>query len=146
MEFAINNSGLEQLKSFCSMLTKTSVKIGILNNPKQAKKAYQNEYGVITKNIPPRSNVQFPIEENIDYILERVSFKNYDSQEIQENTKEIGKRGLECIQRAFDTQGYGTWKDNSPWTIAQKGRNEPLIDTGEMRKSYSYEVVNEKTS
>lgn len=146
MEFTINNSGLKRIEQFCEKLSKTSVKIGVLNNPKQAKKAYRNEYGVVSANIPPRSNVQFPIEENIGYILDKVSFKEFKEEEIQKSAEEMGKAGVYCIQKAFDTKGYGTWRDNSPITIAIKGRNEPLVDTGELRKSYSYEVINEKAS
>lgn len=146
MEFTINDSGLKNLESFCDKLSKTSIKIGVLNNPKQAKKAYRNEYGVVSANIPPRSNVQFPIEENIGYILKDVNFKDFTDEEIRTNANSIGDNGLECIQKAFDTKGYGTWADNSPVTIAIKGRNEPLVDTGELRKSYSYEVINEKAS
>lgn len=146
MEFTINNSGLDRLKHFCRKLSQTSVKIGVLHNPKQAKKAARNEYGVVSENIPPRSNVQFPIEENIGYILKDVRFKDYTDEEIRENAESVGDNGLECIMMAFDTQGYGTWADNSPLTISLKGRNEPLVDTGEMRRSYSYEVINEKAS
>lgn len=146
MEFTIDNSGLRRLEQFCEKLSKTSVKIGVLNNPKQAKKAYRNEYGVVSANIPPRSNVQFPVESNLGFILGKVSFNEYNEAEIQKNAEEIGKAGVYCIQQAFDTKGFGTWKDNSLYTVAVKGRNEPLVDTGELRKSYSYEVANEKTS
>jgi hypothetical protein len=36
---------------------------------------------------------------------------------------------------------YGSWKSNSPATIARKGFDRPLVDTGAMLRSAEYEVL-----
>ena len=149
MELTLNNEGLYQVEGFLDKLESTIIKIGVLNNPEQAQKAYQNEFGFITDDgykTPARSNIQYPIENNEGYLFSQITIQNYNDDDIEKSTNGIGDAGLEVIDRAFDTQGYGSWADNAPMTIAIKGKNTPLIDTGKLRKSYSYEVSNEKAS
>lgn len=52
----------------------------------------------------------------------------------------IGASGVSHIQEAFDTNGFGEWKENSPFTIASKGSANPLIDEGNLRKAIDFEV------
>lgn len=46
--------------------------------------------------------------------------------------------------REYFTDPDNGWEDNSPLTVALKGSDKPLIDTGELRKSITY-VVGEKS-
>lgn len=54
----------------------------------------------------------------------------------------LGIAGVEQIQEAFDTEGFGEWQPNAPQTIARKGSDKPLIDTGRLRGAVTYEVEN----
>ena len=49
----------------------------------------------------------------------------------------IGQLGKEYIQ---DTIENGDFVSNSPYTVAQKGSDRPLIDTGLMRDSVTYKT------
>lgn len=35
----------------------------------------------------------------------------------------------------FATKGHGIWPPNSPRTIARKGRDQPLVDTGRLQRA-----------
>lgn len=52
----------------------------------------------------------------------------------------LGANAVEVVQEAFATSGYGEWKPDSPYTIAAKGSEMPLLDTGELRKKITYEI------
>ena len=52
----------------------------------------------------------------------------------------IGASAVEQIQEAFQSEGFGEWKANSLFTIADKGSANPLVDTGKLRGAITYEV------
>ena len=52
----------------------------------------------------------------------------------------IGTAAVNQIQEAFQTEGFGEWKPNSPYTIANKGSAMPLVDTGSLRQAITFEV------
>lgn len=117
--------------------------------------------GQVTKphqiNIPARPWLSFPITRNGGADLRKKFAQEtggYNGQfvdellEVAENPKEIaleiakslGIAALEQIKEAFETEGFGEWQPNAPQTIAQKGSASPLIDTGRLRKSVTFEV------
>ena len=49
--------------------------------------------------------------------------------------RRLGDVGLEDIDKRFMTRGYGTWPPLSPATVARKGNDFVLIDTGAMFQS-----------
>lgn len=53
----------------------------------------------------------------------------------------VGRLATDIIRKTITT---GEWVPNSPETIAQKGSDRPLIDTGHMRMSATY-VVRRRT-
>lgn len=53
----------------------------------------------------------------------------------------LGTAGVEVVQEAFDTGGYGQWMANSPQVAAWKGRDEPLVATGQLRAAIASETV-----
>lgn len=96
-------------------------------------------------NIPVRSFLEMPFDVKNDEFLRLLKdlidvelLKDKNSTHLAD---EIGLCALAIIAEAFDTQGYGQWEDNAPYTIAIKGRNEPLVDTGKMRNTIDYEVI-----
>ena len=52
----------------------------------------------------------------------------------------LGANAVEIVQEAFETNGFGKWAPNSPYTIAAKGSAKPLQDTGELGQKITYEV------
>lgn len=52
----------------------------------------------------------------------------------------IAISAVEQIQDAFDTSGFGEWQQNHPYTIEKKGSAMPLIDTGRLRNSITFEI------
>ena len=50
----------------------------------------------------------------------------------------------ENAARAWFTDGRNAWAENKPTTIARKGSDRPLIDTGELRKALTHVVVSEE--
>jgi hypothetical protein len=51
----------------------------------------------------------------------------------------LGSWGANAIKKTI-TEGEGLPPPNAPSTIAAKGSSRPLVDTGAMKASYSYEV------
>lgn len=52
----------------------------------------------------------------------------------------LGVSAKEVVLQAFETDGFGQWKANSPYTIARKGSAKPLQDTGSLWQKIDYEV------
>ena len=54
----------------------------------------------------------------------------------------IGVTALNISRGAFTTMGYGQWPDILQSTKTAKGKSQPLIDTGLLRGSITFEVRN----
>lgn len=52
----------------------------------------------------------------------------------------IALSAVQQIDEAFETRGFGEWQPDSPMTIANKGSDMPLIDTGRLRSSITFEI------
>lgn len=100
---------------------------------------FTNDEGIF---VPSRSTVRLPLEMAEEQIRDRALAKLTEFTPVvsRETVEELGRQAVIAMEDAFDTQGYGQWQDNAAYTIRQKGRNEPMVDTGELRKSYRYEV------
>jgi len=92
-----------------------------------------NEYGA--PNIPARPLLRLAAQRfttaGRTKILGRTSAKEF--------LKNVGERGKEALQSAFDSNSFTS---NKPSTIRKKGSNKPLIDTGAAREEITYEVRN----
>lgn len=134
---------------------KTYIKIGVLGDamPRTDDNTVSNpeiaaiqELGSVTNNIPPRSFLRMPVEQNVGAIAQFVSSPTIlesvmQGKVVQALTK-VGIYAETFVQKAFETRGFGQWKPNSPVTIDRKGSSSPLIDTGALRRSVSSEVIN----
>ena len=86
------------------------------------------------------------IERLANYLVSKKAFsKQAVDEAIKEGTllelaKKVGVVAEEVIQEAFATRGFGKWKANKPSTIARKGSDSPLIDTGQLRRSITSKV------
>ena len=138
------------------------VKVGILGNSTSRKIksnkrevsanatiGFKHEFGVVSEKIPARSFLRMPIKAKLkEYMneserLNREAFeKAVKDGKLFQYMKLLGILGEKCVLDAFETRGFGTWKPNAPSTIAIKGSDSPLIDTGELRKSITSSVEN----
>ena len=150
-------------RNLTSLIYKTQekyyVKVGVINgggykdekgNITVAGYGYVNEFGSIGRNIPARSFIRAPLLLNLrDEILnnkkvfEKQLFNKKGS--IKGAYNRLGILAKAIILKAFATSFDGQWAPNAPSTIARKHSSKPLIDTGRLRKSISYQVLrNEK--
>ena len=101
--------------------------------------------------IPARSFLQMPLEQKASEILKNTR-ADYSIQDINYFLDEgkltlinfavvLGAECVNAIQDAFDTGGFGQWKENHPFTVAQKGSSKPLIDTGNLRNKITAEIT-----
>jgi len=155
------------LRRFLLMLRKgaPSVKIGVIGDKATAQHktagghiqltnallAFVHEFGKKSApKIPARSFIKMPLELHLTELLSKKKALTQAAMERairagcgEEFSRKIGIVAEECIQTAFRTRGYGDWKTNAPSTIKAKGSDAPLIDTGELRRSITSEVVKE---
>lgn len=124
-------------------------------NFKGARKAAQALYiakhgsPVSPYRIPPRPIIEPAIEANSESINKKItsalsSFLNFDFVEGEKKLKTAGMFAQNKV-RAWFTDERNNWPPNAPYTIEKKSKNgkikdNPLIDTGELRKSITYVV------
>jgi len=150
---ASNEAYLKKVKKFTIQMKKLAGMTVVVGIPASKNKKHAgdgktvaeigatHEYGVPEQGIPQRSFLRVPLmkkgKELIDSISKDLKFSKIDT------TKALGKlgaRGRNVVLEAFKTQGYGKWKPLSQTTIEMKGSNKPLIDTGQLRQSITFEV------
>lgn len=130
--------------------TKMSVRVGVFqeattpDGEKIASYGADNEFGVPARHIPERSFIRMPIETKDSKIAADVEKRKGDR--IQQGNirgifEDIGLAAEAVIQEAFDTRGFGTWKENAPLTVELKGSDAPLIDIGLLRRAITSKVV-----
>lgn len=129
------------------------VKAGILakdgsNNHSEGITVFQigmiHEFGVPEKNIPRRSFIRVPIENNIKEITKLIENNHKLVSENSMSAKvaldRIGLKAQNTIKKSFRDND---WKANSRATVKRKGSSRPLIDTGQLVGSISYIVEKE---
>ena len=100
--------------------------------------------------IPARSWLQMPLEKKNELKKKILDSVKSSPEEIAEYILRsgdfeslaiiIGASAVKQIQEAFNTNGFGEWKPNSPLTVAQKGSDKPLVDTSRLKNAVAYEV------
>ena len=100
--------------------------------------------------IPARSFLELPIATQTKKLrkyllesfddLETVEYWIAEKGDLMTVAVMLGAAGVRLVNEAFETSGWGNWAPNSPLTIAQKGSAMPLVDTGKLRQSITYEV------
>jgi phage gpG-like protein len=93
--------------------------------------------------IPERSFIRMPLNKKQGQIQKQVEGRlerHLAKGDVKAVFKDIGIAAEGAIQEAFDTRGFGTWKENADSTVQKKGSDAPLIDDGTLRKSISSEV------
>jgi len=106
-----------------------------------------HEYGSISRNIPSRSFLRMPLEAKVWEWVKKNKDRYYEMLKINKLRKWYVALGLEAeaiVDEAFTTRGFGRWSPLKKSTIEAKGSDMPLIDTGQLRKSISSQVLNDK--
>lgn len=118
-----------------------TAKAGQLTN---AEVGFIQENGSYVQRIPRRSFLKMPLTLKMPDYYARLgpaliqALKNGDIRQVYVN---LGIKGEQIVQEAFASRGFGQWAPNAPRTIAQKGSSQPLIDTAQLRKSITSDVV-----
>ena len=110
---------------------------------------YIHSFGSPLWSIPPRPVLEPAIEEPSNKAA-IVGYLKMAMQEALDGKTEkaiqlLDRAGLEAEMVAKDwfTDARNAWAPNSPVTIAKKGSDKPLIDTGEMREAIAHITVEE---
>lgn len=104
-----------------------------------------HEFGSLSRNIPPRSFLRMPVEVKQQEIVQGMASyrtKNaLEKGEIKRVYRDLGLYAEGFVKQAFASGGYGNWAPNKPSTVAQKGSDKPLIDTAQLRRSITSDVI-----
>lgn len=122
---------------------KPSIESGTLYS--KAYQMYIHEHGSPLWQSPPRPVLEPAIENSKEIIakqLKKVLGAALDGKDPAPELERAGMLGQTIVQEWFTNPSNG-WVPNAPSTIAKKGSDMPLIDTGELRKSITYVVVSE---
>jgi hypothetical protein len=113
-----------------------------LNN---AEIGFVNFTGSITNNIPARDFLMFPLEYKRKEISKQLGGQMVKAALLKGDLKGVfkllGVIGEAIVKEAFESGGYGHWARNAPLTIARKGRDQPLVDESELKRSIGSDVV-----
>lgn len=139
-------------------LGKRAVKVGVLGDEAQnevegegitlVRLAGVHEYGAAIQMpwgvhiIPERSFIRATIADKKNYtdVIAKLVASVIDGKRTEEDALELfGTKVVSDIQRRMS---QGIAPANAPTTIAAKGSSKPLIDTGQLRKSITWLVVN----
>jgi len=147
-----NDKGMEKIRKELAALSKLSIKVGIIEGTKGnngasiAEYAAYNEYGVPGKkkkwDIPPRPFIRGFVENRateINATQEKLVHQVAEGKMSAKTAiKRLGQFAQDGIKRYIMD---GDFEPNADITIRRKKSSRPLIDTGTMRNSIRYEVV-----
>ena len=152
LNLEINQAGLEaELNKKLDDIGNRKIEIGFIDNPKMYERACKNEYGFQQK-------VELP---DIGWRTIETPARPFMFTAFESFKEEYAKRLFKALQdhdtvdAAYDAVGVSIvndihvsidgllkkWEPNSEYTIFLKGRDQPLVDTGEMRDSVTYKVT-----
>ena len=97
-----------------------------------------NEYG--TGRIPSRPFIRISADTNKaawGRLAQQCVNDVIDGDNPRDAAQVVGHRMVEDIRKVF---GSSRLKANAPSTIKKKGRNEPLVDSGEMRRRVNFRI------
>lgn len=107
-----------------------------------------HEMGSETNNIPSRSFLRLPIELKEKDIMKAMGGKTVtaaiEAGQIKTAYSLLGVIAEGYVKQAFASKGYGQWEALKQATIDAKGSSTPLIDSGQLRRSISSDVIRKK--
>lgn len=128
-------------------LASQAIKAGILRSAGKEKSgvdlvevAAYNEFG--TKYIPPRPFMRIAADKNSSnwqrLMMNVAARVTLNQMGIRQGQNLIGNQAVGDIQKVIGNRGL--LAPNAPNTVKQKGSDAPLIDSGNLRQSVSFEV------
>lgn len=148
--------GLAQLARDLKRIKSSEVLVGIPAEKTQRKRDAINNasllfihtHGSALRHIPPRPVLEPSIEANKDTIAPHLeaAAKQVLAHRPEQAERELRLAGTVASNGAkrFFTDPRNGWAPNAPSTIARKGSDKPLIDTGALRRSIAYVVRQEE--
>lgn len=149
--------GLAKMKAELAKLSRKHVYVGVPEDKSARKKGvvtnaqlmYLHSNGSALQGIPARPIIEPAIEapDNKALIAKQLGAAaratlDAKPDEANDSLELAGMQGRDASVNWF-TDPRNNWAPNSPVTIARKGSDRPLIDTGELRRSLTY-LVEEK--
>lgn len=148
-------NGGDKFKEFLQTLLKqkASVNVGFFEDAKYpdglqiAEVAVGNEFGYINETgavVPPRPFMQPTLEENKSKwvrVLKQQITAQQDKIDIKKALSAVGFVAMNDIKNKIDWWAEQGEPRNAAATIAKKGFDSPLINSGMMRDAVNYEVV-----
>lgn len=103
---------------------------------------YINEYGSPLHQVPPRPVLLPSLEYNKEDIAELMRdavLGVLDGKDANQELSKVGMQG-QNIARDWFTNPNNDWTPNAPSTVDAKGSENPLINSGQLRKSITYVI------
>ena len=137
-------SGREASKDTEDNENLTNVEIGLLHEFGDVEGEIE-KFGSYEEAVPIRSFIKMPLEHKKDFLLKSMNKKMIKAALVMGNVKKaleiLGVEAENVIQEAFESGGFGKWAPLAPSTIEKKGSAAILIETGQLRRSISSQVV-----
>lgn len=140
-----NGAGLERLKGFITDLTNEKVVVGVTSGTNgvrgNALIAMVHEFGSPSKGIPERSFLRSTVLEQADkyakIIAETIPQAINGGMSEHDAYSRLGTVAMNDVKMKIAS---GEFAPLSQKTIDRKGSSKPLIDTGALRQSITFEV------
>lgn len=104
-----------------------------------------HELGSLSNNIPPRSFLRMPLDLKKQDLMTAFAGAGARDAISKGDYKKafqiLGVKAEEIVQNAFASGGFGQWPQLKPATIKAKGSSAILIDTSELRRAQTSDVV-----
>lgn len=144
-------SGFSKLRNQLNVLTTYKAQVGLF--PETAYRenkrgitdnvslGFQHEFGNPETKLPERSFIRGPLMTHLGPSLTVDWFSRIARLGAKRTVASLGRAGVDIIQEAFATGGFGTWAPLKPRTIQRKKSDRILIEHGEMRDAVTSKVV-----
>ena len=141
-----------------TLLAKYVTRVGILGsktnrrgkaNATNAGIGLVHEKGSLSRHIPRRSFIEMPMVIKSDELLKSrnalwddfITAGEHTHARLKVAYKKLGQFAENIIQKAFESGGFGRWAPDSAGTITRNRSSQPLIDTAQLRRSITSDVV-----
>jgi hypothetical protein len=155
----LNIDPMEKMR--LALATKFVSQVGVLGSKAQGRKSYGkgstptnaeiglvHEKGSMSRNIPRRSFLLFPLQHKAEGLIaiRHMLWKKFLGGDqsigsLKMAYTHLGILATRIIHSAFDTGGFGKWQPLSARTIARKKSSAILIDTRQLERSIDSRVV-----
>lgn len=148
-----NLDKLHKLQDDLKKLAKTTVDVGVIDSPERGLNRVWHsgslvgsgpnnatigrylEYGSYSQGIAARPWLEVPLMTQVKPAMEKLSGGTFELLPVY-----VAEAAVKAVKDGFSSGGNGSWAPNAPFTIRYKSRNEPGIDTEQLRDSIKYRI------